>query len=468
MESRKERRKAGKRRGASSTLLPLAALSLSAICLPVIAQNGTPTESEKALERAEKALAQEPGLAPETKAALQDLLRVLRTERGQGAPKPGTGTGAATGTGATTGLATGATPTATPGASAGFPFKVSGDFRLRHESSFNLDDQPSRHRERARFRIGGTYQVSDELMLGTRLSTGNRLDANSPHVTLGEVFHRFEVGLDRAFLSYKPKGVPGLTATAGKFAHPFWMNPVYGELVWDADVQPEGVALNYSRKGKGAIDRWDFTLGEYLLLEQPVSDARSFVAQAAVHGKMGKNWKPSVALGYYRHGDLTPSNGQAIVGENSGNATTGAGPTLDFASRFEILNSIAALRYDGGKYPLVFSGEYIKNLKANIPQDDGWSVGAALGSARKKGDWRAYYQWQKVGQDSVLSVVSQDDFLFQTNHRSHLIGANYQVRDNLGLHLWGLASARDRTFAGPTTDSGKTQWRLRFDTNLAF
>lgn len=435
-------------------VLPFA-VCFSILSAPVSAQNNSNQSTnqsaiESALDRAAVALSQEQNLKPETVAALQALVNALRNER---AAKPTT------------------TPTTTPAATVKLPsrFKMSGDVRLRHESSFGLDSQPTRHRERVRFRVGGTYQVSDQVTAGVRLSTGLRTDANSPHVTLGEVFHRMEASFDRLYLSYKPKRVPGLTATAGKFQHPFFVNPVYGELVWDADVQPEGVVFNYTKPGKGAIERMDFTVGEYLLLEQPVQDSRSFVAQAALHAKMGKKWKPSLALGYYRYGDLTPAGAGAILAENSGNATVGAGPTLDFASRFNIVNSILALRRErGSKKPLVFSAEYIKNLKAGIPQDTGYAVGAALGSNRKKGDWRHYYQWQNIGQDAVLSVVSQDDFLLQTNHRSHLLGTNYQIRDNIGFHLWALVSQRDRLGATPTTDSSKHQWRLRFDTNVTF
>ena len=79
-----------------------------------------------------------------------------------------------------------------------------------------------------------------------------------------------------------------------------------------------------------------------------------------------------------------------------------------------------------------------------------------------------YYQWQAVEQDAVFSAFAQDDFLFATNHRSHLVGANYQARENVGVHLWGLFSARDRTFPGRTTDSDDEQWRVRLDVNVKF
>ena len=92
----------------------------------------------------------------------------------------------------------------------------------------------------------------------------------------------------------------------------------------------------------------------------------------------------------------------------------------------------------------------------------------AYGSTQNQGDWRSYYQWQVVEQDAVFSGFAQDDFLFATNHRSHILGINYQLLDNAGLHVWGLVSAPDKTFPGPTTDSDHFQWRFRVDLNVKF
>ncbi|MBI2821573.1 MAG: putative porin, partial [Acidobacteria bacterium] len=108
------------------------------------------------------------------------------------------------------------------------------------------------------------------------------------------------------------------------------------------------------------------------------------------------------------------------------------------------------------------------NLRARIPQDEGWAVGVALGKAQNRGDWRFYYQWQVIEQDAVFSPFSQDDFLFQTNHRSHLLGINNQLTEKVGLHLLGLGSARDKTSPGPTTDSDQIQWRVRLQVNVRF
>lgn len=468
--------------GNSRTMQPIRYLCLVVLLLlpfsVAFGQDREPTPAKKALERLENALQKEQGLNPETKDALQDLVGALRAEREerrsafpetQEAPQSSKGEIAKI----VDEYLTARPPDLEKSSMEKVMERLSfhGDLRLRHETNTELDDQPTQNRQRVRFRLGANYQLTDEILLGARLATGNRLDPNSPHQTLGDVFRNFDVNLDRAFVTYRPEWADGLWATAGKFAHPFWPNPVYGELVWDSDVQPEGAALGYSFKNLdlGFLQKIDLTVGEYVILEQRLADeASAFVAQLSAHGKFGEHWKPSVAFGYYRYADLTPDDSGTVIGDNAGNATVGAGPTLDFRSRFEILNPIVALSYEGWKYPLAFSGEYILNTRADIDEDQGWAIGASVGSSKKKGDWKLYYQWQVVEQDAVLSVFSQDDFLFQTNHRSHVLGANYQISDKIGLHLWGLVSERYKTFPGATTDSDADQWRLRLDINIKF
>ncbi len=82
----------------------------------------------------------------------------------------------------------------------------------------------------------------------------------------------------------------------------------------------------------------------------------------------------------------------------------------------------------------------------------------------KPRDWLAYYQWQVIEQDSVFSVVAQDDLLFATNHRSHVAGVRYRALKGLEAHLWGLVSKPDVDMNG----SDQYQWRLRLDINTKF
>ncbi|MFQ5928146.1 MAG: putative porin, partial [Acidobacteriota bacterium] len=304
---------------------------------------------EKALERVERALEREEALAPETKDALRDLIQALRMERGWD-PRPTQGvqeTRAAVSKSEITKvvdshLADRIDPPQEPAWKEVLSrLTFYGDLRLRHESSFRLDGKPARHRERVRFRFGANYQLSNEVLLGGRITTGNPADPQSPHVTLGNVFHSFDMTLDRAFLNYRPTWMPEVDLTAGKFSHPFTINPVYSELVWDADVQPEGFVGRYSISEAGRLERLDFLAGAYILLEQGTAeDTLASVFQLSSGFRLADQLRTNLALGYYRYADATPEGSLSIFKENSGNAvvdTDGDGKPDDFQSRFGIL-----------------------------------------------------------------------------------------------------------------------------------
>ena len=347
-----------------------------------------------------------------------------------------------------------------------------GDLRLRSESDFNRDDRRDRHRQRIRLRFGADYRASDEITLGARLVTGDPDDPNSPHVTLGNAFDSFEVSLDRAFVSYRPQWAGGASFTAGKFNHPFARNPVYGELVWDADVQPEGAILGWSMRLGQPFEDLTLTAGAYPLLEQNNgSDAFASVYEARSRVRFGEDTAAGASVAFYHYTELTPNDVTTLLAENAGNATVDrdGDTTADaYASNFGILHPTVNFTYEGWQYPLSVAAEYVLNTRAMIEKDRGWALGVAYGSTQKQGDWRAYYQWQVIEQDALFAGFAQDDFLFSTNHRSHILGVDYQLLDDAGLHVWALASAPDQTFAGPTTDSDDLQWRFRIDLNVKF
>ncbi len=347
-----------------------------------------------------------------------------------------------------------------------------GDFRYRHEDNFKLDDQPSRNRERIRLRFGFDVKITDEVVAGARMRTGNPEDPKAPHQTLGDGFDSFEVSLDRAYVTYRPKKVEGLWATGGKFAHPFAANPVYGELVWDADVQPEGVAAGMTFRNLADVERLDLSVGEYILLEQTESDAEVAVAQASLRVKLAEKTFLQGSAGFYHYGDPTPDDATTLLADNAGNAvvTDPNGTPIDFLSDFDIWDGILSVSFGAWKLPLTISTQYIVNSSAEIDGDRGWASGVALGKTGEARDWQAYYQYQKIEQDAVYTPVAQDDFLVTTNMRSHIGGFRYQIWKAFDVHAWALVSRRDEILPGAssTADSTDYQWRARLDFNARF
>jgi hypothetical protein len=343
----------------------------------------------------------------------------------------------------------------------------SGDFRLRAESNQKLPDADARNRARLRFRLGANYQATEHLKLGFRARTGNPDDPNSPHQDLGGtgsggVFNSFEFNLDRAYLHYAPDWAPGLGFFGGKFHRPGFRNPVYGELAWDDDVQPEGYAFTYAGETGGM--EWDAYLGQYILLEQGGTED-AWMLNAGAHGRVesGESSRFDVALNYFFYGDTTPGSSTAILGDNQGNALATGGN--DFLSEFGILDPVVAWTTTDFGQPLTLSGEFLLNTRAAAGVgDQGWALGAAWGSTSAPGDSKFYYQYQSIEQDAIFSAFCQDDFLLGSNQDAHVLGWKQQLADNVGLHVWALVSAPNEAFGGDDDN----RYRFRVDLNLSF
>ncbi len=450
-------------------------LAFVVFSLPSSAQG--PSEVEQALERLGDTLERDQSLDPAMRKALSDLVEALRNERSDELSVPPVDAPEVTAEDVAPAVdhyLESRAPDEKSGNLTGLKgrLKFSGDFRFRHESSVNLDTSQDRHRERLRLRVGATYQVTDELVFGTRIITGNPDDPQSANQDLGNVFDSFDVSLDRFYLTYEPRWSTGSWVTAGKFAYPLVRNPVFGQLIWDGDVQPEGIVLGHAFEDLGRLEELRFIVSEFLVDERKgADDAIALVLQTSGRIAIAENWTGDVALSYFLYSGIdTVGDPGFAISDNSGNALFDSDGDMipdRFVSDFEIINPMLAVTWDGWKMPLTISGEYIKNFEANIAGDQGWAVGAALGATKDKGDWRIYYNYQVVEQDAVLSTFSQDEFLFSTNFKGHVFGVKYQLSKEIQLHTWALVAERDVPDAtlGQTDQS---QWKLRGDFLVRF
>lgn len=132
------------------------------------------------------------------------------------------------------------------------PFSLAGDFRLRDEPFFGGPANQSQVRDRERFRLRVDFNVklNSDISGGVRLTSG---DANSPltgNQTLTQFYVKKPINIDKAFIVYTPHQFKPLTLTGGKFAYPFYRT----ELVWDNDLNPEGLAQKLEWKS----EKWTF------------------------------------------------------------------------------------------------------------------------------------------------------------------------------------------------------------------
>ncbi len=142
------------------------------------------------------------------------------------------------------------------------PVKFSGDIRLRSESFFGLsnilasgstpgtlgNELSPRHRMRVRARLTVRGAIGEEFDWGLRIATGSFADNISTNQTLTDFFNRKPFALDQAFITYKPRRVPGLRLQGGKFEPPW----TFTEMTIDNDLQVEGFNESYTRSFKNS------------------------------------------------------------------------------------------------------------------------------------------------------------------------------------------------------------------------
>ena len=193
-------------------------------------------------------------------------------------------------------------------------FSFSGDLRVRGEG-FYQDHGPSanaRTRMRYRLRFGAQMKISDELLAGVRLASGDSNDPVSTNETLTNLFTRKPVSIDHAYLMLTPKETIGLgdfawspiTLYAGKFMNTFFKPRAVmsSELIFDDDLSPEGLAETFTlyEGSDGLLRRFQLNAAQWTVRENSRSaDAWMLGGQAVVAIQPLPSTRLTLAAGDY-------------------------------------------------------------------------------------------------------------------------------------------------------------------------
>jgi hypothetical protein len=317
----------------------------------------------------------------------------------------------------------------------------SGDFRLRYENTNNLPVVTSipdlnnsvRHREVVRFRAGATKNINGLLKFGVRFATGSSDDPNTADVTLGSFVNDLEVSLDRVYLEFKYRDI---YLAGGKFANPFLRT----DLVWDGDVNPQGIAGSYTFSRIGKIT--PKFIGVYSIIdEQTIEyDSYMFGGQMQLAFRPASDWSFTLAGAIYDYTIRSLSHADAGDWRSNYLNTNGNG----YLSDFDLADVIAIIEYRGfgESYPIRFVGDFVKNTHSAAEhrgEDEGLSLDFFLGRVSKPKDIRVRYGYSEAETDAVFAAFSNDNTTIPTNYIQHTVTFDYVVLDNTILNLtWYL------------------------------
>lgn len=336
---------------------------------------------------------------------------------------------------------------------------VYGDGRLRYESTSPGAGQRGRYREVLRARVSLDYAFSPRITLGARVVTGDPDDPNSSDVTLGDFMDDLQVGLDRAFVRYQGDS---FLFFAGKFANPFRSR----DLLWDGDVNPQGLALSHH-----TIDREGFRLGvtgAFFPVDHQAVGSDSYMAGAQLLAAWDYSpaWKLELGSAYYDHriGSLTAAD----AGDIRDNRLTPEGDA--YLSGFELLDTLAVLEYRGlgVRWPVSMALDYVENLAAVDAESSAYQMNLDMGRTRNRGDWRLAYGYAQADIDSVLTAFSQDNIGYASNYRLHSLQVEYAPMEDIVLNMTAYHYRRDRLQPGYPDHWDEWISRIRFNVNIQF
>lgn len=347
-------------------------------------------------------------------------------------------------------------------------FSFAGDLRLRHDSTLRDAPDLDRHRQRLRLRLGSTLQI-DHFLVGIQLASGDG-SQTSNNQSFDNLFSQKPIWIRQAYLQWK--AAPWLALTGGKMPNPFFR---VTELVWDDDLAPEGFAENVTFKVTETIVL--FINAGQLVLDEDAADNNDqwlFAEQVGAQIGLGKDTSMTLAGAFYNFknatrgtfGQVTLQDGNTRVNPTPTATSLYTDPTL--VNNYRVLNLTAEVGIKMADLPLIFHGDYIKNLAdTTTDQDTGYQAGLQVGKASNPRTWEVAYFYRITETDATVADIADSDFGANggTNHRGHVIWIGYSPTKALQLKAkYVVTEVEDETLP-PGEDDTK---RLFLDAVVKF
>jgi hypothetical protein len=300
--------------------------------------------------------------------------------------------------------------------------KVKGDVRFRTQTDWGKGLGPAheRVRQRVRARLGVEGKVNEQVKAGMFIVTGGN-DPRSTNQTLDDNFETQDLRIDGYYIGWTPElpeGVGGGTLWLGKFKNPLQKS----ELLWDGDIWPAGMALQYM---SSPFELSDIPMNLYanagmLWLDEFTTSQRDplmWVMQGGVKMDVVRDWdaKLNLGLAYY---DLCNVKGNQSYGyQFSAGTNTLWGGALGNTYRYDYNLLDFLIKYDSKR---IGDFEFGHGLYADMIFNTdpprrrfAWQLGGYIGDKKPKkpGQWKLWGEYRYIGRDAVPDFMPDSDFV---------------------------------------------------------
>lgn len=383
--------------------------------------------------------------------------------------------------------------------------RFSGDMRARFEGFWfdrdTLDmDTNNRYRGRYRLRLNGEAEINDWVDAHFRIATND--DHRSTNISFGDSADFAPDGLfvHRAYLDLHPREgwLPdsSLNVQVGKTPNPFLWKVGKDYMLWDHDINPEGVGVVFDTDVTEVVNL--FANAGYFIIDEESREADphllglqggvhvapegpvSFGGRAtwyAVRSIDNAMFNRNVLVGNIEDGLTDATFGGPPRGgpENGGMSGTGVTNVSDDINLIELAGYLAF----GGieNWPILLYGHWAQNLDADgsafFPgaeaEDNAYGVGVEVGDKKKFVQLGAGY-WVIQANAWVAQFVDSDLFDGFTNRKGYTVYGKRQIFPNtdLGLTLFVSDEVESTLPAFAFSAADAERVRLQADLEVKF
>lgn len=315
-------------------------------------------------------------------------------------------------------------------------FRLSGDFRFRHEYTDDATKNNTRNRNRIRARLRMDTEINDEFDVTFRIATGDSDSPTSTNQTLGDDdsdgFSSKDLWLDWAYADWHPDWLPNTNIILGKMPVIFY-KAGKNQLIWDSDLSIEGIGVKHKMELTDATDLHINGGGFWVKEDSGNDDISLWGLQGYVDHDFANDTSLIAGASIYDYGNL---KGNSVSGfDPKGNSVTTVGSTDFYDNDYNIFETFGEYKFTALSMPMSFYGSYVNNLAVSN-EDTGWIVGTKLNKAKAVGTWQLSYDYRDIEADAVVGGLNSSDFVGGgTNAKGHKFGGKYQLSENTQLGL---------------------------------
>ena len=323
-----------------------------------------------------------------------------------------------------------------------------------------LQEQEWRNRMRGRFWMEA--KVNDFTYAGVRFAGGGT-KANSTNDTMQKYWDKAYAMFDQYFIRFEaPKEMirdygkyfNDIKLWAGRFPIPF----NYSEMVWDSDINPTGVAVQYVSPDikTGILPSVNlYSNSGMFWLDENANTNTDPILWALQGGVRTDEFGPlastvDVSTAVYNFANMqnkayTGSQYTAPAGTNSRWTTQDMGVGYENLGKyrfgydvFDFLVTIDNRKIFDYEFPHGFYGDFIHNFGClDTTLNDGFLLGGYIGKKKIKepGDWKVRAEWRYIERDAIPDFMPDSDF-YGFGRFDSTVGGNLDAGNN-GLPMEG-------------------------------